>query len=313
MTLAQELLINSLSSNVAIAALRAIPTPVFIKDSDLRYIWINKAFEDLFSITLQDIAGKSDIELPEDKQMMPYSFNDANLFESDEVIESYETIFKNTAEARDIVLRKHSFEVDEEQRLLIGIIHDITEVFLAQRALERNKELLEEKFAELRYMANTDVLTDCLNRRALFTLAPKVLSKASTACVLVLDVDFFKEVNDTYGHEAGDVALKHFADIVKRQIRQIDVLARIGGEEFAVLMLDTDSKEVQKIAERIRKSVEVIPVEFKGQTIYMTVSIGGVTSDLTAREITLDYLLSQADKYLYQAKENGRNQVVMSD
>lgn len=313
MILAPEPLTSDLSSKVAIAALAALSNPVFIKDFDLKYVWINKAFETLFSITSQDVVGKSDIELSQDKQIMLYSFSDSGIFESGEVVESHETIFRGTDKARDIVLRKHSFKTDEEQHLLVGVIHDITDVALSQRALERNKELLEEKFAELRHMANTDVLTDCLNRRALFQLAPKVLSKAETGSVLVLDIDFFKKVNDNYGHEAGDVALKHFADVVKRQIRQTDILARIGGEEFAVLMFDTSHEEMKQIAERIRKTIEAIPIDFKGQAIYMTVSIGGIMSHIKTQKITLDDLLSQADKYLYQAKESGRNQVVIED
>ena len=113
-------------------------------------------------------------------------------------------------------------------------------------------------------------------------------------------------MNDSYGHEAGDIALQHIAKILKSRTRESDIVARVGGEEFCVLAVNMDIHDSKKLFEELRKKIEETPVVInKEQKISMTVSIG-ITTDLAT---SLDEMVNQADALLYQAKENGRNRV----
>jgi len=160
--------------------------------------------------------------------------------------------------------------------------------------------------------ARTDALTGCANRRHfLHTLAQERDRSARhqlDLCVLSLDIDHFKRVNDTYGHAAGDEVLKHFVATINSQLRQADLLGRLGGEEFSILLPHTSAPEARLTAERIRAAVEAAPADADGTRIAITVSIGGVQWAVEHNE-PLDSLLAQADHALYAAKHAGRNRV----
>ena len=123
----------------------------------------------------------------------------------------------------------------------------------------------------------------------------------------MLDADRFKSINDTYGHAAGDLALQTIAEACKTEIRNSDVLARIGGEEFAICCPDTPIKGAQNLAERIRQRIEKTRVQNNNDNIQLTCSIGVVS--LTDRDVDFAGLLNRADKLLYGAKEAGRNRI----
>lgn len=301
------------SEELAIASLDILPNPVFVKAADLSYVWINKAFETLFSVRREDIIGDFDTNVFKNRQAVQCNGGDMRVLESGNVDEAYETIFNGNSDSRETITRKSRLTLRDGSNYLICVMHDVTDVFNANQELEKNKLLLEEQAEKLRSMANTDSLTNCINRRALFELASKELPHYKTGVsTLLLDIDFFKVINDTHGHAAGDAALKHFATVVKEQIRSTDVIARYGGEEFAVLMLDASLEEVQAVAERIRVAVEQTPLQFYGEEIKMTVSIGGARHNSEIKEAQLDVLLNEADGYLYQAKEAGRNRFLMA-
>ena len=177
-----------------------------------------------------------------------------------------------------------------------------------------------------------DGLTGLRNKEALYGEMPGLLSLAKrngkNYSVLMLDMDFFKKVNDTYGHLAGDQALKVLADILKNSIRKSDLIYRFGGEEFAVALYDADSHFAQEIAEKIRESVEragivVLDEKENQQTLKKTVSIGCAGTDQlrewkkSEQEVNVDYVLEDlirvADVSLYEAKESGRNKVILYD
>jgi diguanylate cyclase (GGDEF)-like protein len=126
--------------------------------------------------------------------------------------------------------------------------------------------------------------------------------------ILLLDIDFFKKINDTYGHQIGDTAIIELTKISQNTIREIDVAGRIGGEEFAILLPATDSGEAVAVAERLRKSVANMQLTITtGLSIDFTISIGVAT--LNNKKINIDSLLHQADIALYEAKNTGRNKV----
>jgi len=166
---------------------------------------------------------------------------------------------------------------------------------------------------DLRVLATTDALTGAKNRRSFLHTADTELVRASRyaapVSVLMIDLDHFKKVNDTHGHPAGDEVLRHFTTIVNEHLRATDVLGRIGGEEFAVLLPETDATGANSIAERIRLGLTEMVIPWEGQTIQITASVGIAT--LGQCKTDIHGLLSCADKALYIAKTQGRNQVVI--
>jgi len=159
----------------------------------------------------------------------------------------------------------------------------------------------------------SDGLTNLYNRRYLEQRLSKELSYAKRfrkpLTVLMTDIDFFKKVNDTYGHQAGDHALRKVSEILTEELREYDVVARYGGEEFAIMLLATPRSRGASTAERLRRSVEQAEITFRGQNIPVTLSIGVASFPEDADES--DALVGLADKALYRAKEQGRNQVCL--
>jgi diguanylate cyclase len=124
--------------------------------------------------------------------------------------------------------------------------------------------------------------------------------------LLIIDVDHFKNVNDSFGHDCGDEALKIIAQAIKGVVREIDLVGRIGGEEFSVFLPGTDPNRTQLVAERIRAAVSTVEFYPTGNRCDLSVSVGGAIYD---REATFSELFRQADQRLYAAKQNGRNRV----
>lgn len=168
---------------------------------------------------------------------------------------------------------------------------------------------------EIEQQAKTDYLTGLSNRRYFIAFAERELERArryqKPLAILAIDVDFFKNINDNYGHSVGDLTLQKFAAVCNEVLRESDLLGRIGGEEFAILLPETDAHQAQEISERLRKSLSECRVTLPdtGISVQFTVSIG--VTLFTGGATDIDDLLNRADTALYQAKHNGRNQVVM--
>ena len=189
--------------------------------------------------------------------------------------------------------------------------------------IARSAELLEQtvaaRTAELAHVNETlkrrvatDALTGALNRRAFFERGAAELARARRAArsvaLLALDIDLFKAVNDRYGHPGGDAVLKTFAATLRRETRASDLVARLGGEEFAILLPETTGDLAFMIAERIRLAVAQSASEFGGAAIRVTVSIG--VAHTTPAVATVEALIAAADAALYEAKGGGRNRTV---
>lgn len=167
----------------------------------------------------------------------------------------------------------------------------------------------------LKTQAEIDHLTELFNTRALAKLADKALASVrrnnSVLSVLILDIDHFKGINDNYGHAAGDKVLHDFARILSEGLRPSDVVGRIGGEEFLILLPETGKEEAFKVAERLRSRVEEMNFRHEGYSIYFTICIGITSTD--GRDKSFDLIMREADTALYQAKREGRNRVVPYD
>ncbi len=190
-----------------------------------------------------------------------------------------------------------------------------------QTQIRRKKyqEVLRSTYQQSMSLAITDGLTGLYNRHYLNTHLENTVrhsvQSSKALALLIMDMDHFKFVNDTYGHDAGDRVLKQLAEILLQSSRSADLVARYGGEEFVVLLPETDPSSAREVAERIRKAVEshAFVIDNEGNTIRRTISIGGATFPAaeTAAAVTSAELLKIADIGLYQAKNGGRNQVVM--
>jgi two-component system cell cycle response regulator len=179
---------------------------------------------------------------------------------------------------------------------------------------KRYTERLRDNVQQSIEMAITDGLTGLYNRRYmeshLGALVEQASARGKPLTALVLDIDYFKSVNDTHGHDAGDDVLREFAMRIKKSIRGIDLACRLGGEEFVIIMPETDMAVATIVAERLRRRIasEPFPIVHGSQAIDVTISIGIATLD--GAEDTAATILKRADQALYRAKRDGRNRVV---
>lgn len=175
---------------------------------------------------------------------------------------------------------------------------------------------LEESRAKLKLQATTDPLTKLQNRRAFFEEGDKAVFTIqrykTDLSIILLDIDFFKKVNDKYGHHAGDVVLVRIAKLLKSMVRHVDMAARIGGEEFSLMLPGTNRLGAAVLAERIRKTVMDDVIKVDNEEISITISAGVVTA-ASENYDKFDDLLKIADKRLYLAKESGRNRICVTD
>ena len=185
----------------------------------------------------------------------------------------------------------------------------VTEDISVRKAVEEKIRVLN---SELEQLAMTDFLTGLFNRRFFIQRSTDEVKRAKRnaepLALLMLDFDEFKKVNDTFGHETGDLALQQVASVMSTSLREIDILGRMGGEEFAVLLPNTSLEEALLLAERVRQSIENISFEKSKGLLKITASIG--VAAFTDEMSDIDDLIRNADNALYQAKANGRNCVV---
>lgn len=179
-----------------------------------------------------------------------------------------------------------------------------------KEALHRQYQLTEE----LEKLATTDALTQVWNRRHLMSLGEHEINRAKRynrqLSLLMIDIDHFKKINDTYGHAIGDKVLKTLAQIIVKSMRSADQFGRFGGEEFIAFLPESDSKAAKLVAERIREILENLVISAPETDLKVTVSIGVATYQ---NDPTIETVIKRADDALYQAKNQGRNRVVVAE
>lgn len=171
---------------------------------------------------------------------------------------------------------------------------------------------LRHENGELRQALRTDLLTGLYNYRHLHEVLEREVERTQRTriptALIMLDLDHFKQVNDTWGHETGNQALKLVSRVIRTAIRKVDIPCRYGGEEFAIVLPATHLLEAVKVAERMRADLESFPLQTESDSIKLTASLG-VELFRAGMQISTDELIHLADGYLYQAKQNGRNRV----
>lgn len=250
-----------------------------------------------------DFQGRKCWQVLQDNQESPCGFcsNERLLDEHGRPAGVHVWEFCNTRDGRWYQCRDQAIEWTDGRIVRLEIATDITD-------RKRMEQALEKAVSRAEALARTDELTGLNNRRAFFELGERFCRRARagySVAVLMFDVDYFKRINDTYGHAAGDAVLRAIGQRLPPLLRPADVLGRMGGEEFAVLLPDTDAQQAWQIAERLRTGIEALAIEYEGRAIGCTASFGLAVHEHEA--VCLDTLLGEADQALLQAKRDGRN------
>lgn len=203
-----------------------------------------------------------------------------------------------------LAIKKLLYQLSNRNKLLVEANEN-----LEQKVRERTNALSEAN-QKLRELASTDVLTGLMNRRAFMEEAQRKFKLAKRyqrpLSLLMIDIDHFKRVNDTFGHQAGDQVLVEFGKIIKSCLRETDVFSRIGGEEFAIILPETNLEQTAELSERLLEKVRTAQIELEtGIKISLTTSIGVAT--IPPLSVDVDMVMSEADKALYRAKLDGRD------
>jgi diguanylate cyclase (GGDEF)-like protein/PAS domain S-box-containing protein len=280
--------------------IQSIPDLIWLKDAEGIYLACNPAFERFFGATQENIIGKTDYEFVDRDLADSFRHHDKAAMSSGRATVNEEWITFVLGNHRALVeTTKVPMFTDSGELLgVLGIARDITE----RKRLE----------AELLEMATTDFLTGLSNRRHFMTRMQDELARVNRrdtlqVAVLMLDIDHFKRINDRHGHAAGDAVLKQFAVIIGAELRIVDSVGRVGGEEFAILLSGTDRGGAHTFAERLREKIARALFQQDGEKIPVTVSIG--ITVMNTQDASINEVLQRADAALYTAKESGRNRV----
>ncbi|MFG1398087.1 sensor domain-containing diguanylate cyclase [Roseixanthobacter pseudopolyaromaticivorans] len=213
--------------------------------------------------------------------------------------------------ATNLPHQRGSLEVLQLSGALRALLRRLSSV---EAQIVRTAEQYQQDMEELRQLADTDPLTGLLNRRSFLSVADAALNGTRTSDglgILMADIDHFKRVNDLYGHPAGDAVIRSVAASIGAALRQHDRVARFGGEEFVVLLLNVDRAGMMALAERMRSSIGSNRVTIDGQEIAVTVSFGAALAQPGDRDV--DEVIERADLALYEAKNSGRNRIAIAD
>jgi diguanylate cyclase (GGDEF)-like protein/PAS domain S-box-containing protein len=277
------------------AVINAAPTPIFYKDAEGRYLGCNKAFEEYIGLKRDQLIGKNVLELFDDNLARVYFEADKALFDS-KGTQIYESkVDYADGSTHDVMFHKAYFHAEDAGiEGIVGSILDITERKKAEKSLE--------------LLALTDSLTGLDNRYSLMKSLKYSLLRQHrenfTLAFLMLDLDGFKQVNDSYGHPVGDALLIEVAKKLKNHFRESDIIARVGGDEFSVILENIASKEsLAPLANKILTEFsEPFIIDNKKFTIGISIGIAVSFSSGCSSED----LIKQADAALYQVKNSGK-------
>lgn len=201
-------------------------------------------------------------------------------------------------------------------RLNLSYEHLVMELKEAKEKAERLANELRDANSRLKELVSRDGLTGLYNHRHFQEVFSKELARSlryqTSVSLIMFDIDYFKKVNDNYGHPAGDLVLMNIARVVEGAVRPSDIVARYGGEEFAVILPETVETGMKVFAERLRRSIEGIVTITDNQQITVTISVGGSTFTPDNPHVTKQMMIDAADRALYASKHNGRNRVTIA-
>jgi two-component system cell cycle response regulator len=287
-------------NNLLITALEAAANGIVITDKNATITWANPAFSRLTGYSAEEAMGHN-----------PNKLSKSGMQDEAFYQEMWAGLLAGKHWRGELVNKRKNGSLYHEELSIAPVKNgagDITHFIGIKEDISERKQLE----AQLQKLASTDPLTGLFNRRVFLEELEKERTKVArifhySAVLLMLDLDFFKRVNDTYGHATGDAVLKAFADVARNNSRTIDIPARLGGEEFAILLAGADKKDALTMAERLRQQVSEIVIDHKDGPVQITVSIGAAI--LLADDVNGEAVLHRADAALYEAKDRGRNQI----
>jgi diguanylate cyclase (GGDEF)-like protein/PAS domain S-box-containing protein len=297
-----------------------LPQNLYRIDRDGKVLFINKTLQQNLGVPLENILGKSAYELyPEDKALQ-YRAEDGQVIASGKPLT---LVDENRSPVTGQITYNEGikipiFDKDGNVSGIQGIFYDITERKQAEEALRDTHQTLQTQFNEINMLKETlqeqvirDPLTNLHNRRYLNEMLEHEVARAKREnyplSVMMIDIDRFKNFNDTYGHSTGDEVLKSLSRLLVESVRQGDIACRYGGEEFLVVMIGAHKTDVERRAEGICRDFSKLRIHFDDQELSATVSIG--IAFYPRHGIDIQQVISIADAAMYQAKQAGRNQV----
>lgn len=271
----------------------AIPVPTFVKDSAHRLVFVNKDGCEFFGYARDFLIGKSDFELFPYSEAREFRRVDGDVFASGKSIENEESVTTSSGDVRIVLTRKNLIRIEGEP-FLIAVISDVTEFRKAE--------------AQNRYLAFHDALTGLPNRVLLKERLEQALSRShhesENCAIMLLDLDGFKQVNDTWGHQSGDELLKVFSQRLSDIVRPTDTVARLGGDEFAILLHNVEQQYAESLCFRVLAAASQ-PIALADTVASVGVSIGIAFASPSMRDSI--ELMRMADVALYRAKGEGRH------
>lgn len=283
----------------------AVPHPIFVKDEESRFVTVNEAMCRLMGRSHDDLIGRTDYDFVPREQADIYRGNDIRVLSSGESNDNEELLTDKDGRLRIIVTEKKRLVLAGGTRLIVGCITDISDFRQAE--------------ALIRHNAEHDALTGLPNRRLFYSKAAAAVAEAADGgmrcAVLLVDLDRFKPVNDIHGHATGDAILCAVASRLTASVRETDTVARMGGDEFAVLCrypADSGAERVAALAERLVSDVsKAIAIGDENASVSIGASIGIAEAPKHATDI--DRLLHFADLAMYRAKSSGRGRFCFYD
>lgn len=285
-------------NNLLVAALEAAANGIIITDTDAKITWVNPAFTKLTGYSLAESIGQRP------NRLISSGLQDEAFYQAlwGDILQGKHWRGELINKRKDGSLYHEELSIAPVQNRAGTITH-----FIGIKVDISERKQFEE---QLQKLANTDPLTDLYNRRFFLDALTQETARLArfenqSAALLMIDLDYFKCVNDTYGHSTGDEVLRQVAHILRQTLRTIDIPARLGGEEFAILLLGASQSDTMVIAERLRQQMTTIAIPHEKGVVRITISIGAAA---LSADLDGDAVLKQADTALYAAKDAGRNQ-----
>lgn len=275
---------------------------IYMKDANRKYRYVNNRVAELIGLPAKDIIGKRDIDVVSHAYAEHFWETDKLVFERNDKVIINETLAAADNKIHHYQSTKVPCEYQGDQQTMIAFSTDITELYQ-----------LKEKFEQL---ANTDELTGINSRRFFFENANREFNRAKrhdhSLAVISIDVDHFKAINDQYGHPIGDKVLIEITKLIAPTVRAEDIFARIGGEEFSILLPNTPKQQCLHAAERLRDLLDTTPIVINAN-ISLPIKISLGLSVLKPSDKDFQNLYARSDMALYRAKSHGRNHVYLMD